>query len=232
MRTTGTAERPGRPRADPDRDARAMLLAAATELFAEHGIAATSFSTIAKRAGMTPAMMHYYFKDRDHLLDAVARERLVPFIAYVWDPVEPGDSPVDSMVGIVRRLLSGISQAPWVPNTWMREILNESGLLREKVLRHIPVEKVRLIGQAIRAGQTSGKLNPELDPLLYVFSAVGLSMLHMATIKVWGEIFHRPSPSLDAMQRHITALLLDGLRNSSPTTLSSQRSKRTPRRQP
>lgn len=79
---------------------------------------------------------------------------------------------------------------------------------------------------------SSGKLNPELDPLLYVFSAIGLGMLHMANPKVWSEIFHRPSLGLDAIERYITALLLDGLRNSSPVTVSNQRCKRTPRRQP
>jgi AcrR family transcriptional regulator len=165
------SEKPGRPVADPDRDARELLLTAATKLFAEHGVAATSFAAIAKRAGMTPAMVHYYFADRGELLDAVVEERLCPFIAYVWDPVKPGSDPVELIRGIVERLLAGIERAPWVPSAWMREILNEGGLLRGRVLRRIPVEKVQIVGVAIRAGQAAGTLNPDLDPLLAVFSA-------------------------------------------------------------
>ena len=41
------------------------------KLFARQGVAATTFAAIAKRAGLTPAMMHYYFKAREHLLDCV-----------------------------------------------------------------------------------------------------------------------------------------------------------------
>ena len=76
-----------------------LLLTAATDLFAEHGVAATSFTTIARRARLTPAMIHYYFADRDQLIDALVDERFVPFIAYVWGPVEPGGDPARNNYG-------------------------------------------------------------------------------------------------------------------------------------
>ena len=55
------------------------------------------------------------------------------------------------------------------------------------------------------------ELNPELDPLLTVFSTLGLVMLHMATVSFWAETFHRKPLSRQALRRHITGLLLDGL---------------------
>jgi TetR/AcrR family transcriptional regulator len=193
------------------RDARDLLLTAATELFAVQGVAATTFSMIAKRAGLTPAMLHYYFKDRDELLDVVVEERLLRIISRVWDPVLPGASPADTIRGVVQRLLDGIEEMPWVPSTWMREILNEGGLLRERMLRRLPYDKVRLLGSAIAQGQASGSLNPELDPLLMVFSTLGLVMFHMATINFWAETFHRHPLGRRAVQRHIVGLVLDGL---------------------
>jgi len=207
-------DKPGRPVASPDRDARELLISAATELFAEHGVAATSFSTIAKRAGLTSAMVHYYFADREQLLDAVVEERLCPFIDYVWGPVRPGGDPVEIIAGVVTRLLKGIERAPWVPSTWMREILNEGGLLRGRALRRLPFDKLRIVAGAIRAGQADQTLNPNLNPLLVVFSMLGLVMLHMATVKIWAEIFHRKPLGRRAVGKHITGLLLDGLRHS------------------
>jgi TetR/AcrR family transcriptional regulator len=209
---TITSGSPGRPLASLDRDARALLLTAASELFAEQGVAATTFATIAKRAGLTPAMVHYYFKDREQLLDAVVEEKLCPFIAHVWDPVQPGGGPAELIRGIVGRLLTGIERAPWVPSAWMREILNEGGLLRGRVLRRIPIDKVRVVGEAIRQGQAAETANPDIDPLLMVFSTFGLVMLHMATVEVWAEIFQRKPLSGEVIGRHINGLLLDGLR--------------------
>jgi TetR/AcrR family transcriptional regulator len=207
-------DKPGRPVSTPDRDARELLITAATELIADLGVAATSFSTIAKRAGLTPAMVHYYFRDREQLLDALVDERLFPFISYVWKPVEPGGDPAEMIRGVVSRLLRGIERAPWIPSIWMREILNEGGLLRAKVMGRLPFDKVRLVAEAIGQGQAGRTLNPELNPLLTVFSTIGLVMLHMATARVWADIFHRRPLSRNALRRHITGLLLDGLRHA------------------
>src|SRR5271169_5997547 len=105
-----SSDRPGRPLADPDRDTRARLLDAATEFFSELGVAATSFTDIARRAGLTPAMVHYYFDDREQLIDAVVDERLVPLIAYVWDNVQPGDDAAEVIRGVVERLMERIEK--------------------------------------------------------------------------------------------------------------------------
>jgi TetR/AcrR family transcriptional regulator len=202
---------PGRPAASAERDARELLLTAATELFAAQGVAATTFAMIAKRAGLTPAMLHYYFKDREQLLDAVVEERLLRVLSKVWDPVQPGIGAAQAIRGIVARLLEGIEEMPWIPSTWMREVLNEGGLLRERMLRRLPYEKLRIVAQAIAQGQSQKSLNPELDPLLTVFSALGMVMLLTATTRVWSEIFHRLPLSRRALQRHIAGLLLDGV---------------------
>ena len=48
-------------------DARGRLLAAAVTLFSAQGVAGTTVAEIAKRAGVTSAMVHYYFKTKDQL---------------------------------------------------------------------------------------------------------------------------------------------------------------------
>ena len=112
-------------------------------------MAATTFAAIAKRAGLTPAMMHYYFKDREHLLDSVVDEKIAPVIAAVWSPVDPGAAPEELMRGVVERLVAGIERMPWIPSAWMREVLNEGGLLRSRVLRKLPFDKVRILSEAV-----------------------------------------------------------------------------------
>lgn len=209
----------GRPAANPGHDARELLLTAATKLFAAHGVAATTFAMIAKRAGMTPAMLHYYFADRDALLDAVVDERLAMMMASVWDPVQPSFTAGEMLRGVVERLLAGIERNPWVPSTWTREILNDEGLLRARVVRRLPFQKVRLVGEAMARGQKTGSIHTEIDPVLIVFSTVGLVMLHMATLKFFAETFHRPVPDKDAICRHITGLLLHGLERTRDPNL-------------
>jgi AcrR family transcriptional regulator len=202
---------PGRPPANLERDARELLLAAATDLFAQHGVAATTFAVIAKRAGLTPAMVHYYFKSREQLLDAVVEERIAPLIAAVWNPVEAGMAPDELIRGVVERMLAGIERMPWIPSTWMREVLNEGGLLRTRMLRHLPFGKIKIFSETLSRGQAAQTINPDIDPGLIVFSLIGLVMMHMATVRFWSEIFKRKALGREAMCRHITGLLVSGL---------------------
>jgi TetR/AcrR family transcriptional regulator len=206
-----TRRPPGRPAERSEGETRELLLTATTQLFGEQGAAATTFSLIAQRAGLTPAVVHYYFSDRQALLDAVVNERLAPLIASVWDPVGPGDSVATIVRGVVERLLAGIERNPWIPSTWMREILNEGGLLRARVLRRLPLDKVRMVGAVMVRGQRDGAIHTDLDPILIVFSMLGLVMVHKATAGLVVDILHRDVPDHAVLSRHITGVLLHGL---------------------
>jgi AcrR family transcriptional regulator len=167
---------------------------------------------IAKKARFTPAMLHYYFKNRDRLLDAVVEERFMRFVSHIWDPVRQDADALVAIPEFVARMFDGFEKMPWVPALWLREIVNEGGLLRARVMPLLPWEKAKWLGAAIARGQKSGTLNPNLDAQLSVTSAIGLVMLHAATIKPWAKTFRREPLARQALRRHITALLLDGLR--------------------
>src|SRR4029453_4713062 len=108
--STVRRRRPGRPPAKTSLAAREGLLSAAVELFAQQGVAATTFAMIAERAALTPAMLHYYFEDRERLLDAAVQERMGPLLARVWGPVT-ADTPATVLIrGVVERLLDGIER--------------------------------------------------------------------------------------------------------------------------
>jgi AcrR family transcriptional regulator len=57
---------------------REQLMDIALALFARHGIARISLNAIAKEAGVTPAMLHYYFSSREALVEKLIEERFMP----------------------------------------------------------------------------------------------------------------------------------------------------------
>jgi AcrR family transcriptional regulator len=201
----------GRPPAKASRDTRELLLNSAVELFAERGVAATTFAMIAKRAGVTPAMMHYYFEDRDGLCDSVVNERLFQIIAQVWNPVDRKAVAEATIQGVIERMMGCIQHNAWIPALWIREILSEGGLLRERVIQRIPLQKLHAMAEAVERGQVDGSVNPEIEPLLVATSTVGLVMLSMATTKILPRIMGS-SIGAEAIQGHVTSLLLDGIR--------------------
>lgn len=216
---------PGRPFSKAGRDTRDLLLTAATNLFGENGVAATSLTDIARKAGLTPAMIHYHFKDRKQLVDAVVDERMVPLIHCVWDAVQPGEKLPELITGVVQRSFEQIQKAPWLPATWMREVLNEGGLLRTRIVKRLPFEKLQLVALALQKEQKSHTATSELEPQLLVFSTLGLVMLHMSTVQMWAGVFHRPPLNLNQIHRHLTGLLLYGIHGPSSKASSHPRPK-------
>ncbi|WP_322012472.1 TetR/AcrR family transcriptional regulator [Paraburkholderia sp. J12] len=227
-----TREQPrprGRRRASADLAVRERLLACATQLFAQQGIAATTMAQIAAAAGVTSAMVHYYFTNREKLLDAVVEERIARAIEFVWAGV-PERGPQDARTlaqDLVDRLFDVTAREPWLPALWLREIVNEGGLLRERVLARVPVARLQEFALRIGEAQRDGSVNPALEaPLLFV-SIIALVMLPLATAKVWQTRRGLPRIEREALHRHVTALLAAALQVPATPPTPAARRRRT-----
>ena len=193
--------------------ARARLLDAAVHLFAEQGVAGTTVAEIAKRAGVTSAMVHYYFLTKDQLLDAVVEAKLIgQFIAFVAGGLDGNaDDPVALAEGLVLRIVEASDRMPWLPPLWVREVISEGGALREKLIRRVDLSKPERFKACIAAGQKQGVVNPGLNPQLLFMSIIGLTMLPLSMAKSWDRIPLIGNVSKQDLTRHVVALLRHGL---------------------
>jgi AcrR family transcriptional regulator len=202
--------RPGRPRADANQ--RERLLDAAVQCFTSDGIAATSLRAIAVKAGVTPALVHYYFGSKQRLLDAFVAERLMPFVAGLGGTLQAvGEDPRALVAAFVRGLHAAVEHLPWLPGLWLREVIGEGGALREVLLKQISPQVPRLLAERFAVLQKEGALNRNLDPRLLVVSLVGLTLFPLAAEPVWRRMFDAGDVDRAALERHTLALLDLGL---------------------
>jgi AcrR family transcriptional regulator len=208
VRSESTARRSiGRPPQGSAVDARAQLLNAALIQFADRGVAGTTFAQIAARAGVTPAMVHYYFRSRERLLDAVAEERLKEIVSGVWSPVLETDEVAPMLRGLVRRILAATELSPWLPSLWLREVISEGGQLRDRLMRILPFESVRHLIGAVAGAQRRGEATRELEPRLMMLSVMGLTFLPLATMRLWQVLPILQGIDRADIARHAEALL-------------------------
>jgi AcrR family transcriptional regulator len=203
----------GRRPAVGDFDAREHLLDTATRLFSERGIAATTVAQIASEAGVTSALVHYYFTNREKLLDAVADERLAPAAKFVWRPAveDAASDPFALVHEFVARLFDVTDRMPWLPPLWLREIVNEGGLLRERMIQRIPFDNIKRFSSRVSHAQQDGTVNGDLEAMLLFNSILALVMLPLATAKIWQSARGLPVIERDALRRHVTTLLIGGM---------------------
>ncbi|MCB1560540.1 MAG: TetR/AcrR family transcriptional regulator [Xanthomonadales bacterium] len=216
--TSASAKRrsPGRPAANDGGDSagqRTRLLDAALARFVRDGMTATTARGIAEEAGVTPALLNYYFGGRDALQQAVVEERLMPVLRHVGAQLAlAGDDPATLIASFTSAIGEAVAEYPWLPTLWLREVLLDGGALREVFLRHGADMLPRALAQRFVAAQKSGRLNPELDPRLLVVSLVGLTLFPAAAAPIWRQVFAADDIDMTSLQEHTWRLLHDGLR--------------------
>ena len=115
--------RPGRPRGKkPGTANREQLMDIALTLFARDGAGRVSLNAIAKEAGVTPALLHYYFSSREALVTQLIEERFKPLrnhISRIF--VDHPQDPVLALTMMVETLGHMAEKNAWFAPLWMRE---------------------------------------------------------------------------------------------------------------
>ena len=207
------ARRPGRPSGGAGGvEQRARLIETALALFAREGFHDTSLAAIAREAGVTPAMVHYYFKTRDHLIDVLIDERFVPLrdaLGGVFD--QHPDDPVVALTELAMRFVRLGHEHPWFPTLWVREVISEGGLLRQRMHERAGHAQQQATLRNIERWQKEGKLNSSLEPSLVFVSLLGLTLLPLATSQMWRSEAGRARIGADDIARHAVAILMQGV---------------------
>lgn len=93
------------PPSSGEEPARERILAAAETLFAEHGFDATPTSKVAERASVPKGLVHYYFRRKPDLLEALV-DRLPRDVVRCGEVIVPGD-----LMASLRRLVVALDAA-------------------------------------------------------------------------------------------------------------------------
>lgn len=202
--------RPGRPAGKtPGNVRREQLMDSALRLFAQQGVAHISLNAIAKEAGVTPAMLHYYFSSRESLVEQLLEERFLPLrndIATVF-----ADNPHDPMTAFTRMVekLAALAQEhDWFAPLWLQEMVGEIPVLRQHLQARFGDEKYHQMLDTIRGWQQAGKLHNDLSPELLITSLASLVLVPFSRL-AHDERLQSVSPQ--TIVRHALTMMQQGI---------------------
>lgn len=188
---TPIARGPGRPRQSESEkaDVRERLLDAATELAVEQGFEACGLREIAARAEVSPAMISYYFGDRDGLYEAMfgrAFERISEKVAAVMaDPLRSGRDRIDDLVAIQ---VKAIAADPWLPKLVMREVLARNGSpMQEFVSDAVAKGPLQMMVDWIEQEQERHEIRSDYDPRMLAMTIASLTGFPFLMLPLVGD---------------------------------------------
>jgi TetR/AcrR family transcriptional repressor of nem operon len=191
------------PKTARGRATRERIVAAASALIGERGIAETSLDDVIERAGVSKSQLYHYFEDRAALLRAVVdhnTEGVLGFLGPVDDSWKAVRSWLDAMVEVQveRGACGGCPVGSLVPqlaegDPEARAALADSFTRWEAVLR-----------DGLRSMQTRGKLDGRADPgqlATATMAAIQGGLLLTQTRRDPGQL----AIALDAAYAHLRA---------------------------
>lgn len=210
LKDNSEPRRPGRPRGGKRVTAsREQLLDIALLLFSRQGIANTSLNAIAKEAGVTPAMLHYYFNSREQLLDAMIEERFLPLRSRIGTLfADNPDCPVQTLTQMVKVLAELAEEHHWFAPLWMQEVIGEMPVLRTHLQARFGDDKYQATIATIKGWQREGKLNRELAPELLFTTLLSLVLVPFSRMRN-DERLNALSPEI--IVRHALAVIGGGI---------------------
>jgi len=209
---TPPLRQPGRPPGADRPSARDALLDAAARLVAQSGAGAVSLRRIAGEAGVTPAMIHYYFGDKEGLYDAMLDRTFARLVARVRDAATSPDRPDDRLARLLGVLTSTWAAEPWVLGLLVREVLAEGGHFRERFIENYASQMGELLPGLMRAEIDEGHLREDLEPELAFLSFMGMTMFPFVARPVVERVLGiaYDEDFLDRFAAHTHRLFLEG----------------------
>jgi TetR/AcrR family transcriptional regulator len=118
------AKTPERRAARPARDARTeeRILEAAHAVFVRHGTAGARMQEIAQEARVNQALLHYYFRSKDRLAEAVFRRAAADLLPRVIEVLSSEAALEDKVARVVELELDHLLRAPFLPGYLISEL--------------------------------------------------------------------------------------------------------------
>jgi len=175
-KTRAGRPRLGRPSAEDARDVRADLLETARRLFVERGFGEVGIRELAREAGVTPAMIHYYFQGKEGLQHAMLEDSISRVLGRAREVAESTSDRSDVVKRLVTVLVEEFLAEPWVPTFVMRYVMLATGPFRDRFIERYASQIAELVPFLMRNEQAGRRLRADLDPRLAAVSLLSMTI--------------------------------------------------------
>lgn len=176
--------------AENDRQTEEKIFEAATEVFVEKGMDGARMQDIANHAGINKALLHYYYRSKDHLFNAVF-EMIAQKIFIKFAPVFDENLSLEEKIRFFyKEHITFLQNNPRLPAFILNEI-NRNPARIKKLLKNIEFNKIwQMICEQHKNELSNYNISEEMLPQIMV-SLVSLSVFPFAARGMIESIFDK-----------------------------------------
>jgi TetR/AcrR family transcriptional regulator len=143
-------------------DSRSRILAAATPMFARHGLNGVNVRSLASAAGVNLSMISYHFGGKEGLYAEILKEQFKGF-RYVDEIAKMDMPPLEKFELYIRGTIRRYRENPYLLRYYVSELTNPTPCFKT-VVRPAVQGVLKVLRKAIEQGRSRGRLRKTLNP--------------------------------------------------------------------
>ena len=176
-------------------DTKARILAAAEAEFLACGYDRSRTQSIADRAGINKALLHYHFRSKDELFAHIFREKTKKLFPQVEARLRLGGDFIGFVCTFVEIYISFLIDNPFLPS-YLLQVSNN----HEELLEHIRVDLPRQVVAAFEAEVNAKRIRPH-DARQFLSSLIGMCVFPFVGKNLLKHMLQLDEPAFDAFLR-------------------------------
>ncbi len=161
-----------------DHHSEASILETAKSVFLKRGYFGTRMQEIADAAGINKAMLHYYFRSKDKIFEAIFRESFNCIFPKILEILNSDEMLKQKIQSFFSRYIDTLLENPHIPGFIMHEIAHNPERLNSFFQQHladIPKKFIKQIKDEIDAGNII-----KIDPRQIIVNILCLAVFPFA----------------------------------------------------
>lgn len=147
---------------------------AARKIFIQKGMEGARMQEIADEAGINKAMLHYYFRSKENLFNAIFKDIFSKFLLKTRESFRSDISDKEKIMGLIDNYIELIHENPYVPQFIINEINRDPKVLKD-LMFETGIEPQEILGLFITQ---SKRIN--IDPRHIIVSILGMVIFPVA----------------------------------------------------
>ena len=162
-----------------------LILETAERLFLEKGFALTSTTEIAKVVGCNQALVHYYFRTKEKLFEAIYEKKISKLLGPFLQPDEVNAPFEERLTTLIEGHFDFLTDNPQLPFLLLNELLTNPARLNSLLddLAEFPKTVLQKLNQELQVEMTKGTIRPmSVTDLLITIVSLNVTLFLIAPI--------------------------------------------------
>lgn len=186
---------------------------AARKIFQRRGYDGARMQDIADEAKINKAMLHYYFRSKDHLFESVFQDAAMKLFPVITTIIESDMELEEKIKKLIHNYIDFIIANPHVPGFVLHELTQNPDRMKQFVASNVLIRPQKFFAQ-IQDGVAAGKYIP-ISPLQLMVTIVASCIFPFVAKPMLHTLFGLDQDAFDAFveqrKEQMTLFILNGL---------------------